>query len=146
MYLFLFFNLKELRNSDCLNSTGTKSYIFGPTNDNTSVLWYAEYSSRLQRCEDNTNLFWTEILLLELLETNLCKFWTCHLQKVESLWDVFKESCLDLLALEMMTYCLDMWSFELFHVYNLFYYSDVYCGTSILTDNNQIINLQTTPS
>ena len=34
---FLILNLKEKRVSDSFNSTGTKSHIFGPKNDNDSV-------------------------------------------------------------------------------------------------------------
>ena len=34
---FHIFNLKEYRVSDCFNSAGTKSHIFGPKNDNDSV-------------------------------------------------------------------------------------------------------------
>ena len=35
---FFIFNLKESGLSDCFNTTGTKSHILGPKNDNDSVL------------------------------------------------------------------------------------------------------------
>ena len=35
-------------------------------------------------CEDYTNLFWTQMFLLEFLETNLDEFWTYTLPKLAS--------------------------------------------------------------
>ena len=66
-------------------------------------------------CEDYANLFWTQMFLLEFLETNLGEFQTFPLPKLASFCKWLKQSCLYLAVLQMLTCYIDMWSLELFH-------------------------------
>ena len=59
-------------------------------------------------CKDSTNLFWTQIFLLEFPETNFAEFQTSLLPKLASFCDLLQQSCLYLAVYEMLTYYLDM--------------------------------------
>ena len=86
------FNLKESRFSDCFSSTGIKSYFFGPKNYSDLVAWYTNCTWRPSKVplltSSTKNLLWTQMFLLEFLDTNLlnilnisvaktCKFLWC---------------------------------------------------------------------
>ena len=74
---FFVFNLKESRLSDCFSSTVIKSHI----SDLKSIaIQYRGMQNALdvfqkyRFCEDYTNLFRTEMFLLEFLKTNIGEF------------------------------------------------------------------------
>ena len=122
--LFIF-NLKESRLSDFFNSSVTIPRSFGPKNHNGSVPWYTEWTwclsnvSFLRRLQEPVR---AKMFLLEFLETNLGRFQTFPLLKLGIFCNVLEQSCPYLAVLEMLTFYLDIWSLELFHVQNLCYF------------------------